>query len=55
MTKDNLDAFVTATPYSTHSTKLVVDLDGVRGGTSYTLYLQNVAYNPGNTHTIFGV
>ncbi len=55
VTKDNLDAFVTATPYSTNSTKLVVDLDGVAGGTSYTLYLQNVAYNPGNTHTIFGV
>ncbi|WP_181464897.1 hypothetical protein [Herbaspirillum rubrisubalbicans] len=55
VTKDNLDAFVTATPYSTNSTKLVVDLDGVAGGTVYTLYLQNLAYNPGNTHTIFGV
>ncbi|WP_244216358.1 cell wall anchor protein [Herbaspirillum rubrisubalbicans] len=56
VTKDNLDAFVTATPYSTSSTKLVVDLDGAGAGTtSYTLYLQNLAYNPGNTHTIFGV
>lgn len=56
ITKDNLNTFVTASAYNTSSTKLVVDLDGAgAGGTSYTLYLQNVAYNPGNTHTIFGV
>lgn len=56
ITKDNLNTFVTASAYNTSSTKLVVDLDGAGAGTtSYTLYLQNVAYNPGNTHTIFGV
>lgn len=56
VTKDNLDTFVKASAYSTSSTKLVVDLDGAGAGTtSYTLYLQNVAYNPSNTHTIFGV
>ncbi len=55
ITKDNLNTFVTASAYNTSSTKLVVDLDGAgAGGTSYTLYLQNVAYNPSNTHTIFG-
>ncbi|EIJ48139.1 cell wall surface anchor protein [Herbaspirillum sp. GW103] len=56
VTKDKLDTFVKASAYSTSSTKLVVDLDGAGAGTtSYTLYLQNVAYNPSNTHTIFGV
>ncbi|BEV16370.1 hypothetical protein HBDW_31580 [Herbaspirillum sp. DW155] len=54
--KGNLDSFVKASAYDTSSTKLVVDLDGAGAGTtSYTLYLQNVAYNPNNTHTIFGV
>ncbi|WP_299530902.1 hypothetical protein [uncultured Herbaspirillum sp.] len=38
------------------STKVVVDLDGSGPGTqTYTLNLQNVAYNPNNTHTLFGV
>jgi hypothetical protein len=56
ITKDNLSSFVQASSYNTSSTKLVVDLDGAgSGNTVYTLYLQNVAYNPGNTHTIFGV
>lgn len=56
VTKDNLNTFATASAYNTSSTKLVVDLDGAGAGTtSYTLYLQNVAYNPSNTHTIFGV
>ncbi len=56
ITKDNLNTFATASAYNTSSTKLVVDLDGAGAGTtSYTLYLQNVAYNPSNTHTIFGV
>ncbi|MDR6396391.1 hypothetical protein J2798_002863 [Herbaspirillum seropedicae] len=34
---------------------MTVDLDGVRGGLSYTLQLQNVAFNAANTQTIFGV
>ncbi|WP_253907104.1 hypothetical protein [Herbaspirillum rubrisubalbicans] len=56
VTKDNLNDFAKASAYNTSSTKLVVDLDGAgAGSTVYTLYLQNVAYNPGNTHTIFGV
>jgi len=37
-------------------TKLVVDLDGAAAGNqTYTLHLQNVAYQPANTHTLFGV
>lgn len=40
---------------SGRSTTLTVDLDGVRGGLSYTLQLQNVAFNAANTQTIFGV
>ncbi len=37
-------------------TKLVVDLDGAAAGNqTYSLHLQNVAYNPNNTHTLFGV
>lgn len=56
VTKDNLSTYVQASSYNTSSTKLVVDLDGAgAGNTVYTLYLQNLAYNPGNTHTIFGV
>ena len=56
VTKDNLSTYVQASSYNTSSTKLVVDLDGAgAGNTVNTLYLQNLAYNPGNTHTIFGV
>ncbi|WP_051156314.1 hypothetical protein [Herbaspirillum huttiense] len=56
VTKDNLGTYVQASSYNTSSTKLMVDLDGAgAGNTVYTLYLQNLAYNPGNTHTIFGV
>lgn len=37
-------------------TRLVIDLDGAGAGTqTYSLHLQNVAYNPANTHTLFGV
>ncbi|MET3434110.1 hypothetical protein ABIC71_003617 [Herbaspirillum seropedicae] len=39
-----------------NGTKVVVDLDGAAAGNqTYTLHLQNVAYQPANTHTLFGV
>ncbi|WP_343726042.1 hypothetical protein [Herbaspirillum huttiense] len=50
VTKDNLSTYVQASFYNTSSTKLVVDLDGAgAGNTVYTLYLQNLAYNPGKS------
>lgn len=39
-----------------NGTKVVVDLDGAAAGNqTYTLHLQNVAYQPANTHTLFGI
>jgi len=56
ITSANLSSFASATASdSGRSTTLTVDLDGVRGGLSYTLQLQNVAFNAANTQTIFGV
>ncbi|MBG7620613.1 hypothetical protein I5R65_14175 [Herbaspirillum sp. AP02] len=56
VTKANLDTFVKASSYNNVSTKLLIDLDGPGSGTtSYTLYLQNVAYHPNSVATIFGV
>ncbi|EOA02494.1 inner membrane protein [Herbaspirillum frisingense GSF30] len=43
-------------PFICIATRLVIDLDGAGAGTqTYSLHLQNVAYNPANTHTLFGV
>ncbi|MET3073337.1 hypothetical protein [Herbaspirillum seropedicae] len=56
ITSANLSSFASATASDNgRSTTLTVDLDGVRGGLSYTLQLQNVAFNAANTQTIFGV
>ena len=54
----NLDKFVkeVAPLQGGAGTRLVIDLDGAGAGTqTYTLQLHNVAYNPANTHTLFGV
>ncbi|ONN66142.1 hypothetical protein BTM36_13050 [Herbaspirillum sp. VT-16-41] len=54
----NLDKFVkeVAPIQGGMGTRLVIDLDGAGAGTqTYSLQLQNVAYNPANTHTLFGV
>ena len=54
----NLDKFVkeVAPIQGGTGTRLVIDLDGAGAGTqTYSLHLQNVAYNPANTHTLFGV
>jgi hypothetical protein len=54
----NLDKFVkeVAPLQGGAGTRLVIDLDGAGTGTqTYTLQLHNVAYNPANTHTLFGV
>ena len=54
----NLDKFVkeVAPIQGGAGTRLVIDLDGAGAGTqTYSLHLQNVAYNPANTHTLFGV
>ncbi|WP_075257213.1 hypothetical protein [Herbaspirillum camelliae] len=57
ITSADLSSFVTSAVASDggRSTTLTVDLDGVKGGLSYTLQLQNVAFNTANTQTIFGV
>lgn len=58
LTRDTLNQFVksTAPILGGSGTSLVVDLDGSGPGTqTYTLNLQHVAYNPNNTHTLFGV
>ncbi|MDR6584056.1 hypothetical protein [Herbaspirillum frisingense] len=56
VTKANLDSYVKASSYGGLSTKLTIDLDGAGPGTTtYSLYLQNVQYNPNSIATIFGV
>jgi hypothetical protein len=58
LTKETLNQFVKSTTpiLGGSGTSLVIDLDGSGPGTqTYTLNLQNVAYNPNNTHTLFGV
>ncbi|WP_231944398.1 hypothetical protein [Herbaspirillum seropedicae] len=57
LTQANLSRFVTASAgVNPNDTRLSIDLDGAGPGTlTYTLMLQNVAYNSANTATIFGL